>query len=239
MRNQGESTVPCAGKTNSGLPCGNNEIEGLEYCLHHVPDELLEEAEEVAGFRRCRFNFGQPGACRYFAAAGTEPPACKDHGANAGSSTRKNGALRLVNGQANRRLNEIMSAEGEALLAAAAIEDPLDELLKLGGEVRAFKEILRLMVARMDIATWRYTNSKLGEQLRAEILLYERAIERYGSLLMGIAKLRIKEHRLAIDERMVQAIESALNTALQASGANLEGQAEARKVLRRELKAVS
>jgi hypothetical protein len=66
------------------------EIEGLDYCLHHVPDELLEEAEAIVGFRRCRSRFG----CRQYAVAGTDPPVCKNHGANRGSVLYKRAMMR-------------------------------------------------------------------------------------------------------------------------------------------------
>jgi hypothetical protein len=68
----------CAGTTRAGTPCCNHEVATIGYCLHHVPDELLELAEAIMGFKRCR-------KCRFYAVAGTDPPRCKIHGANIGS----------------------------------------------------------------------------------------------------------------------------------------------------------
>lgn len=68
----------CQGLTRAGRPCFNREVADLGYCLHHCPDELLELAEAIMGFKRCR-------KCRMYAVAGTEPPRCKVHGANIGS----------------------------------------------------------------------------------------------------------------------------------------------------------
>ena len=54
-----EGTGYCVGVTRSGLPCSNREIQGTGWCLHHVPDELLELAEQIrGGARRCRHGSG-------------------------------------------------------------------------------------------------------------------------------------------------------------------------------------
>ena len=51
---RGEGTVRCA---DGG--CGDLEIEGLEYCLAHMPEDLLAEAEAITGVRRAR-KWGPP-----------------------------------------------------------------------------------------------------------------------------------------------------------------------------------
>jgi hypothetical protein len=234
-----EGEVPCKGIANSGLPCGEKEIAGLEYCLHHVPDDLLEEAEEVTGIRRCRYHFLEEDACRNYAVSSTEPPQCKDHGANSGSYQSKIAAGREVQGRATDRLAEIMAENGERLLTAPPVDDPLGELLALAGEVREMKEILRRVVSYLfSKDRVRYAHSKIGEQLRAEILLYERALERYAAILLNIAKLNIADRLATVEEKQIQAIETALDAALNETGLDLVGQDKARKALRRHLKAV-
>jgi hypothetical protein len=84
----------------------------------------------------------------------------------------------------------------------------------------------------------RYAHSKIGEQLRAEILLYERALERYATILLNIAKLNIADRLATVEEKQIQAIETALDAALNETGLDLVGQDKARKALRRHLKAV-
>jgi hypothetical protein len=71
----GRGSALCAGTTRRNRPCCDWEIEGIGYCLHHVPDELLEQAELVVGFRLCR---REPG-CRGYAISWSNPPACKAH----------------------------------------------------------------------------------------------------------------------------------------------------------------
>jgi hypothetical protein len=233
-----EGDVPCLGVTNSGRPCGEKEIAGLEYCLHHIPDDLLDEAEEITGIRRCRHHFLEEDACRYFATQGTEPPMCKNHGANTGSYQSKIAAGRVVEGRAVDRLAEIMAENGDRLLTAPPVEDPLGELLNLAGEIREMKEILRRVVAYLfSQDRVRYAHNKIGEQLRSEILLYERALERYATILLNIAKLNIADRLATVEEKQILAIETALDKALNEAGLDLVGQDKARKALRRHLKA--
>jgi hypothetical protein len=85
-----EGVTLCLGTTRTGHRCGCREIEGLDFCLHHVPGELLEEAEALVGFRRCRHKSG----CRQFAVAGSDPVRCKNHGCNRGSVGYKRAIMR-------------------------------------------------------------------------------------------------------------------------------------------------
>jgi len=85
----------CAGITRAGTRCRNREIDGLGYCLQHMPDDLLDEAEWLRGAQRCRV---RPG-CRQFAVEGTLPAACKNHGANIGSMQYRQAAVRVVEQQ--------------------------------------------------------------------------------------------------------------------------------------------
>lgn len=220
-------------------PCGNNVIDGLEHCLHHVPDEDLEEAEEATGTRRCRHRFGEADACHQYAASGTEPPACANHGANAGSMTRVEGARREVEGRMTSILADIMRDGGEKLLDPPPIGDPLTEMLELAAEVKQLKELLRVVVAHLvSQDRIRYAHSKVGEQLRMELLLYERAVERTAKVMIDLSKMKIDERLAGVQEKTADMLEMAVTAALQESGVGLEGQASARKAFRRHLKVV-
>lgn len=223
---------------NSGL-CGNFVIDGLGACLQHVPDELLEEAEDVTGISRCRKRFGEPDACRNLAVAGTDPPQCNNHGANIGSLSRQQGTARVVEGRMATHLAEIMANNGAYLLNPPPIADPLNELLDLAGEVGALKEVLRVMAAQLFSENKvRYAHSKAGEQLRVEILLYERAVERFAKILIDISKLRIEDRLAGVQQQTADMMERALDAALAESGVGLDGINGARKAFRRHLKVV-
>lgn len=233
-----EGQTLCGEPTAKGTPCTHREIEGLGACFWHLPDELLEEAEEITGMRRCRHGYGGPDACHFQATEGTEPPACKNHGANAGSVTSREAGRRVIEGRVADRMSVIMSEQGEKLLKPKPVGNHLQELLDVAAEIKAFREIMRDVVAQLDPSQYRY-GSKVGEQARAEVLLYERALDRNANVLLAIAKLNIASQLAKIEQNKVAAITRALNLALQASGAGLEGQQAAREVLQRELRAVA
>jgi hypothetical protein len=223
-----------------GKPCEHHEVEGMGACVWHMPDELLDEAESITGWRRCRHKFGEgTAACHDNAVKGTEPARCRKHGAARGSIPAKQAANRVVSGQIADRLVVILAEHGEKLMKPDPIGNPLTELLDLAAEVKAFKEIMRAITAHLvQKADMRY-GTRMGEQLRAEVVLYERAQERLGKLLMDISRLGIDARLLQLEEQQAGMIERALQAALSASGLGLVEQQEARTVLRRELTRVA
>lgn len=210
----------------------------MDACFRHVPDELLDEAEDITGWRRCRHGSGGPDACHQVATEGTDPAACKNHGANAGSVTAREAGRRVIEGRVTDRAVEILSEQGEKLLRPKPIGNHLQELLDIAAEIKVFREIMRDVIAQLDPSQYRY-GSKVGEQARTEVLLYERALDRNAAILLSIAKLNIAQQLARIEKEKVATITRALNLALQASGAGLEGQQAAREVLQRELRAVA
>jgi hypothetical protein len=237
-----EGTGPCHGINRDGSACGYPEIEGLDNCFSHVPDEYLAEAELITGMRRCTNTTPVSGTidrCRKTATTGTDPPRCKDHGANAGSTGSRRAAANVVQANASDRLAGIMSEHGQKLMAAPQLDDPLTELLAVAAEIKALKDLLREMVARIDIESWRYTRSRIGEQVRAEVLLYERSQERLAGILISIIKLNIEARLAKIKAEQVRKFESALDAALIEAGVPLEGQVAARKAVVRHLRTAS
>jgi hypothetical protein len=231
-----EGTALCIGQTGPGQACQNREIEGLEFCLHHIPEDMLEEAEEVTGLTRCRARYGQPDHCTRIATRGTVPPVCASHGARQGSLTSQNAARRVIEDQAINRLEAIMSDDADAIriLNPEPIGNPLTALLDLAAEIRALREIMRDRVFAIKAGDWRYRGRE-AEMVRAEIILYERAQEREAHILIQIAKLKIDERLAAISERRMARMEQAMDIALKGSGLDLAGQEQARQILRREL----
>jgi hypothetical protein len=230
---QGISTSP---SHSPGERCTHREIDGLGYCFAHMPDDLLDEAEALTGYVRCRTRSGEPDACHQFAVKGTDPPACKNHGANAGSQPWKAAQATVVDGRVADRLTEIMAEHGDRLISPPPIGDPLSELLDLAAEIRAWKEIMREVTAYLlKRQQMRYSHKSYGEQIRAEVLLYERGLDRLGTILIQIGKLGIERRLAQIQEQQVARVDRALTAALTASGLDLVAQQEARTVLAREL----
>jgi hypothetical protein len=231
----------CQGTTiTTGTPCQHEEIEGLEFCLPHMPDEYLEEAEDVTGMMRCRHQFGAPDACHNYAVEGADPVVCPKHGMAPGSFAMKQTMRRLVEGKMTDHLAEVMSGDGEKLLHPDPMTDPLGELLLLAAEVKAVKELLRGKVAKLfEDDKIRYAHNKAGEQLRMEVLLYERGLDRLAAILVSISKLNIAERLAAIQKQTADMLERALDAALEESGVGFEGKQKARDAMRRHLKVVA
>jgi hypothetical protein len=133
------------------------------------------------------------------------------------------------------RLAEILAEHGERLLHPPSIGDPLDALERLADELWAFKQILTEKIATLRIEDWRYRHDRVGEQIRTELYLYERALDRVAKHLVNIAKLHIREHKARVENDIITKIDRALTMALQASGLDLAGQGSAHTVLIREL----
>lgn len=238
QRFRGEGSIPCAGTSRGGMPCGFNEIEGLEFCLHHVPDELLDEAEDITGYRRCRERFGQPDACRFFAVEGTDPPQCKNHGANNGSVLGKRAAANVIEGRVVDAATRLAAEHEPDLDNPRPIGNPLEELLDAAALASEWERQARRVMKVLQSSHWRYQTGRIGEQTRAELLLWERALDRRINALEKIARLNIAGQLAGIRAETMQMLDRAVTAALAASGASLEGQDEARKVLKRELRVI-
>lgn len=138
----------------------------------------------------------------------TAPPGstvCRAHGGAAPQVARK-AAEREVERQALAQL----SRHGYAPVA-----DPLTALAELAGEVLAVKNIFRERLAALSEDAWRRTDDHGAEQLRAEVALYERALDRSARVLADIARLRIDERLTAITEEQARTMVAILTAVLE------------------------
>jgi hypothetical protein len=116
---------------------------------------------------------------------------------------------------------------------APPVTDPLTALQKLAGRAAAWEDVIGEKVN--ELRSLRYSTDEGGEQLRAEIIVMERAMDRLGRLLLDIAKLGIEERLAGIREKTALMLEAALDAALAASGVDLNRQAAARETFRKHL----
>jgi hypothetical protein len=141
----------------------------------------------------------------------TQPPTpgatvCRYHG----------GAAPQVQAAAARRLLA-RAIEGDAAAVLAhegitGISDPVEQLSLLAAEVRAFLDNLGKRVnALTDV---RYQGGQ-GEQLRAELQLFERAQDRLIRVLDALAKLDLEGKRQAARERYAAEIVGLLQMVLE------------------------
>lgn len=152
---------------------------------------------------------------------------CKFHGGN--TKTQKTGARRV---QAERQARAVL-----AELAVQPVADPLTALMQLGGQVIAWQEATASLVNRLGEEI-RYEGGTGAEQLRAEVQLYERSMDRAEKVLSSIARLNIEERLAQISEAQADRVLAAIDAALAAAGLGGAEAAKARQVAARQLRAV-
>jgi P27 family predicted phage terminase small subunit len=166
------------------------------------------------------------GTCAQAAGWGTPHPGtgrCKLHGGCAPSSVTAG-----VNAQAARLLYQ---------RDAPPVTNPLEALQRLAGRALALEEVIGEKVN--ELKGLRYESGGGGEQIRGELQLLERSMDRAGKLLVDIAKLGIEDKLAVIKERTAVMLEQALAAALAASGCDLDGQQRAQEAFKRQLRVVA
>src|SRR5258708_4034984 len=141
--------------------------------------------------------------CRYPPAEGAT--VCRWHGGNA-PQVRAAAQRRVAEAKAQK-----VMAEELLKLNIQPLGDPLTALQQLGGEILAWKNLAAARVAKLrDMG---YSN-EYGEQIKAEVVIFERAMDRCAAVLASIARLNIDDRLAAIDGAkklmIIRAIEAGL-----------------------------
>ncbi|HEX6513955.1 MAG TPA: hypothetical protein VF049_00125 [Nocardioidaceae bacterium] len=113
-----------------------------------------------------------------------------------------------------RQLDEKLSRLVERM-EVAPVGNPLAELQQLAGEVIAWKNLLAERVAELRSTGYRGAG---GEQIRADVVLFERALDRCATVLTAIARLNIDERLAAISEHQATMVRRAIDAALASAG---------------------
>lgn len=151
---------------------------------------------------------------------------CSVHG-GAAPQTRAKAAERVLEREARALL---------ARLEVAPVGDPLIELSRLAGQVLAWRDTCAELVNQLSSV--RYEGAGSGEQLRAEVVLFERALDRCAHLLVAIARLDIDTRLAAIADRQADVIVRAVEAGLAAVGVTGEAVQVARSTVARHLRTV-
>lgn len=152
---------------------------------------------------------------------------CKLHGGSTGTHAT----------QAVRRRAEEDARAVLAELDIREVSDPLAALLKLAGQVLAWQEATATLVNGLEDGV-RYEGATGAEQLRAEVALYERAMDRALTVLAAIARLNIEERLARVTERQADAVIDAIDAALAAAGVVGQDAARAKQAAARHLRSV-
>lgn len=132
---------------------------------------------------------------------------CPTHGGSAPQVRAK--AAQNLAAQAARK------AFGRLVDVSTPVEDPLTELQKLAGDVVAWKEYLAEKI--QDIERLSYDSEITGEQIRGEVQLWERALDRCNTVLATCARLDIDARLATISEKKADVVIAAIEAALDAA----------------------
>ena len=130
-------------------------------------------------------------------------------------AARAAASRRLAEDKVRRSLDEVEVRE---------VENPLVELQRLTAEVVAWKDALASHVAALG-DDYRFLDDKGAEQLRAQVALYERGLDRAGKFLELWARLGIDAMLAEMRVRVTQAQVAAMTRGLEAyrKAAGVEG----------------
>lgn len=162
---------------------------------------------------------------------------CKRTAGPAGSPCRYHGgAAPQVKAAAARRELDADVRRVLADMDVSVIADPLTELGKLAGQVVAYKDALARLVN--DLTAIRYEDAKGGEQLRAEVAVFNLALAECRQVLVSVARLNIDERLARISERQTETLQEAVAAGLVAAGVTGEQATAARHAVARHLRSV-
>jgi len=122
-----------------------------------------------------------------------------------------------------------------ARLKVAPVDNPLVVLAELAGQAVAFKDALAERVNRLQ-DNIRYEDARGSEQLRSEVALWERALDRCERFCTSMARLRIDDRLAKVEEAQVELLLAALDAGLIAVDVDPGRRAEAKAAAARHLR---
>lgn len=154
---------------------------------------------------------------------------CHKHGGRA-PQVKAKAEYRLVEQQARALFGQIAPE-------VVPVDNPLAAYAAYAGRVMAW---LDLMDSLLDqVRTVEVTTVAQGEQTRATVQLYERAMDRANTVLASYARLNIDTRLASITEQQAKTVMRAVEAVIAHLGASGDQATGARAVAARHLRAVS
>jgi hypothetical protein len=147
------------------------------------------------------------GRCTRPAGWGTQHPGfgtCKFHGGCTPSSSKA---------AAEQETRYLL---GQLVPDREPVEDPAAELRRIASLALTWMEACGSAIA--DLKNFRFLDAKGAEQLRSEIPMFERSMERAANLVAVIARLGLDEREVAVSEAKAQMLLRALEAGLAEHG---------------------
>jgi hypothetical protein len=170
------------------------------------------------------------GTCRRPPGWGTSHPdwgRCKLHGGSGPDPTKAAEAERLD--------HEVRTLFGKTV-SAIPIANPLTAYAAFAGRVMAWMNAMDELLD--DVKSPRY-GSESGEQIRGEVQLFERSMDRCNAVLSSYARLKIDERLVRIAEEQKQMVLQAIDLAFATAGVSGSAAADGRKAAARHLRSVA
>ncbi|MFF7884309.1 hypothetical protein ACH40F_29180 [Streptomyces sp. NPDC020794] len=171
------------------------------------------------------------GLCGRPAGWGTPHPGsgrCKLHG-----GSTKTLAVAAERERVEREARQLLAELGEAL----PVTDPAGELQRVAGEIVAMKDAAARLV--QGLSSMRYVGAGGAEQLRAEVAVYERALDRAAKVLAEMVKLGLEARQVGLAEEQGALIARAIREILGDLQLTPEQHARVPEVVPRRLRALS
>lgn len=154
--------------------------------------------------------------------------------------TLHGGAAPQVRAAAAQRVQtRIIQKDAEAVLAhegIVALDDPLDELGRLAAGSKALMEALGARVNSLQ--DLEHFDAKNSPAIKAEVQMYERAVDRTHRLLDSLVKHGYAERQIRIQEGEAMLVAGVLRRVIAGLGLTPEQQSTAQSLLASEFRAL-
>jgi hypothetical protein len=101
-------------------------------------------------------------------------------------------------------------------LGVSAVDNPLEALRDQAAEILAWQSVCKAMLGGLDQV--RYKAAGSGEQLRAEVGMWERALDRSAKVLEALVRLGIEDRLVRLADKQAALMTDALGWLLSAFG---------------------
>jgi len=154
---------------------------------------------------------------------------CKLHGGS-GPGPTKGAETQRMDHEARELFGKLVPGE------AVPVTNPLAVYAEFAGRVMVWMNTMDGLLD--DLRSPRFLDDKGAEQIRGEVQLFERAMDRCNSVLAAYARLKIDERLVAITEGQKSMVIAAIDRAFAAAGITGEAAAGAKQVAARHLRVV-